>query len=451
MVKNTESGAANQFGTREKPWWQPTEAVPTFQMSGSMRALSDEKTGQASKKSTNTPSAAEQKTGSKLNSTLPSWLTDQPTSMHLPVLRGNTGQMPAAPQERSPALPKTPPTSVPASFPLSPAPGGAEWPASPQFPLNLPDSGLSTLNPSDSGLRRMNQEDAQLTGSHRAVRSNGTNPHPADAEWQMPTPLPLQGQTGQMSLVKPSGPLERTGDTLQSLAALKRNGTALPGGPRDGQNGSSPPAPIANTRTWAPPAPAQSAPAANTRTWAAPTPTAPSPNEASRVTPAQAAPAQPASVPNKAVWSTPASRVQATDLPVGNTPETSSTQSKRNYPALSAALQTLGYSVPGFIAAAVVSLDGTPIAQISVDERDISALCAQLGLIVQSASRMIEMNSEEEYEYAVITSRSQHVLLRLVGNTREVFQALITTRETEPAQSLDVMANVEAAIAAALA
>src|SRR5579883_548274 len=47
---------------------------------------------------------------------------------------------------------------------------------------------------------------------------------------------------------------------------------------------------------------------------------------------------------------------------------------KRNYPALAAALQTLGYSVPGFIAAAVVGLDGSPIAQVTMDDTDISPL-----------------------------------------------------------------------------
>ncbi len=51
----------------------------------------------------------------------------------------------------------------------------------------------------------------------------------------------------------------------------------------------------------------------------------------------------------------------------------------------------------------------------------------------------------------MITNRSQHILLRLIGKQKTIFQALITTRETDPTASLDVMANVDAALAAALA
>src|SRR5262249_54831354 len=47
---------------------------------------------------------------------------------------------------------------------------------------------------------------------------------------------------------------------------------------------------------------------------------------------------------------------------------------KRNYAALVSALQTLGYSIVGFIAAAVVSIDGHPMAQVAVDDLDISNL-----------------------------------------------------------------------------
>jgi predicted regulator of Ras-like GTPase activity (Roadblock/LC7/MglB family) len=124
------------------------------------------------------------------------------------------------------------------------------------------------------------------------------------------------------------------------------------------------------------------------------------------------------------------------------------TTGKRNYPALAAALQTLGYSVPGFIAAAVVALDGTPIAQVAMDERDISSLCPHFSSVVQGTLRTLEPG--EDYEQTIITSRRQHILLRLIGTRRDIFQALIIARETNPAESLEVMANVEAAISAAL-
>ncbi len=47
---------------------------------------------------------------------------------------------------------------------------------------------------------------------------------------------------------------------------------------------------------------------------------------------------------------------------------------KRNYAALSETLQTLGFSIPGFIATALVSMDGQPIAQVAVNDLDISRL-----------------------------------------------------------------------------
>jgi predicted regulator of Ras-like GTPase activity (Roadblock/LC7/MglB family) len=130
--------------------------------------------------------------------------------------------------------------------------------------------------------------------------------------------------------------------------------------------------------------------------------------------------------------------------------EAGSKSVKRNYPALAAALQTLGYSVAGFIASAVVSLDGTPIAQVAVDDLDISPMCAHLSGIVQNTLQALQQGYFDHYEHTIITSNTQHILLRLVGKQQEVFQVLITTRETNPNESLDVMANVEAAIVTAL-
>jgi DNA-binding response OmpR family regulator len=136
---------------------------------------------------------------------------------------------------------------------------------------------------------------------------------------------------------------------------------------------------------------------------------------------------------------TPLGPIPATEKPV-----------RRNYAALAAALQTVGYSVTGFVASAVVGLDGMPIAQVAVDELDISPQCLHFSLIMQGTLHALDLRQGKNYEHTVITSETQHILLRLVGNKRDVFQVLITTRETSPAESLEIMANVEAAIAAAL-
>lgn len=123
---------------------------------------------------------------------------------------------------------------------------------------------------------------------------------------------------------------------------------------------------------------------------------------------------------------------------------------KRNYPALVAALQTLGYSVPSFVATAIVSRDGQPIAQVAVDDLDISQMCKHLSNILQAALLSLDAAAWGSYEDTVITSSAYHILLRIVGSDREAFQVLITTREGDPVDSLEVMANVEGAIGAAL-
>lgn len=123
---------------------------------------------------------------------------------------------------------------------------------------------------------------------------------------------------------------------------------------------------------------------------------------------------------------------------------------KRNYPALVAALQTMGYSISGFIAAAVVTLDGQPIAQVAVDDLDISQMCGYFSIILQGALQSLEHGQWGDYADAVITSTHRHILLRVVSSDLDVFQVLITRRESDPAESLEVMTNVEGAIAAAM-
>ena len=123
---------------------------------------------------------------------------------------------------------------------------------------------------------------------------------------------------------------------------------------------------------------------------------------------------------------------------------------KRNYPSLVAALQTLGYSITGFIATAVVGLDGQPIAQVTIDDIDISALCGYFSSILRGVVGSLQEGGWGDYEDTVITSANRHILIRLVGSDKDAFHVLVTAHESEPSESLEVMANVEAAIATAL-
>jgi predicted regulator of Ras-like GTPase activity (Roadblock/LC7/MglB family) len=118
-----------------------------------------------------------------------------------------------------------------------------------------------------------------------------------------------------------------------------------------------------------------------------------------------------------------------------------------NYTALVSALQTLGYSITGFIAAAVVSMDGQPIAQVAVDDLDISKMCKLFSQTLKSALQTLDGDAGK-YEDMVITGAQRRILMRTVGN--EAFQVLITSREADPQTSLEVMTNVEGAISAAL-
>ena len=123
---------------------------------------------------------------------------------------------------------------------------------------------------------------------------------------------------------------------------------------------------------------------------------------------------------------------------------------ERNYPALVATLQTLGYSLAGFIATAILNMDGQPIAQVAVDELDISPMCGYFARILQSTLLALDSGNWGLHEDTIITTSEYHILLRVVGSEREAFHVLMITREADPKENLEVMANVESAISAAL-
>ncbi len=123
---------------------------------------------------------------------------------------------------------------------------------------------------------------------------------------------------------------------------------------------------------------------------------------------------------------------------------------KRNYQALTAALQTVGYSTKGFIAAAVISLNGQPIAQVAIDDLDISPVCHHFSQILQGALQSLKQGKWGNHQETLISSATHYILLRLIGTDVAAFQLLITTRDADPIESFEVMANVEAAITSAL-
>jgi DNA-binding response OmpR family regulator len=123
---------------------------------------------------------------------------------------------------------------------------------------------------------------------------------------------------------------------------------------------------------------------------------------------------------------------------------------KRNYASLITALQTLGFSIPGFIATALVNIDGHPIAQVVVDDQDISRIYDYFGSSMQGVLRALEVGAFGHYEDTIITSLTHFILFRLVGSSRDIFQVLIVTRDTNPVECLEIMANMEHALEDAL-
>jgi DNA-binding response OmpR family regulator/predicted regulator of Ras-like GTPase activity (Roadblock/LC7/MglB family) len=151
------------------------------------------------------------------------------------------------------------------------------------------------------------------------------------------------------------------------------------------------------------------------------------------------------------IRSSPAAWQPVTPSVSGTTANLSTAQPhRRNYPALVAALQTVGYTLSGFVAAAVVSMDGQPIAQVAVDDLDISGMCHNFSALLRGALRALDQGTWGQHEDTIITSATYHILLRVPGFVTDVFQVLVTTRESDPVESLDVLATVEGAIISAL-
>jgi predicted regulator of Ras-like GTPase activity (Roadblock/LC7/MglB family) len=241
-----------------------------------------------------------------------------------------------------------------------------------------------------------------------------------------------------MSPVKPPRTPEQGGETLQSLAALKK-ASPTPEARPAGENTRISPVPLPEVRASGSSTGAMPVLSPERRPAGSTMRTPPVPPPEVRASGSSAGPSE-----AKAEQEAGTSPGLATGRGEQEKP------AKRNYPALAAALQTLGYSVPGFVASAVVGLDGTPIAQVAVDDLDISAMCAHFSQVMQGVLQALEEGRRENCEYTLITSRTQHILLRQIGNKGEAFQVLITARETNPTESLEVMANVEAAISASL-
>ena len=85
-----------------------------------------------------------------------------------------------------------------------------------------------------------------------------------------------------------------------------------------------------------------------------------------------------------------------------------------------------------------------------MDDLDISPLCGYFSNIMHGTIRAQDQGAFGHYQDTIITSLTHFILLRLVGSDRDTFQVLITTRDAEPVESLELMANIEPALESAL-
>ena len=122
----------------------------------------------------------------------------------------------------------------------------------------------------------------------------------------------------------------------------------------------------------------------------------------------------------------------------------------RNYTALVSALQTLGYTIAGFVAAAIVTIDGKPVAQVAVDEMDISKMCKYFSTIQKGVLVALDQEEWGGYEDTIITSAGRYIIMRMIGSDKRTFLVLMTTRNADPTDSLTVISSVEETINLAL-
>jgi hypothetical protein len=119
------------------------------------------------------------------------------------------------------------------------------------------------------------------------------------------------------------------------------------------------------------------------------------------------------------------------------------TRQHYNYPALVSALQTLGYAIKGFVAAAIIDQFGQSVAQVAIDEADVTTLYQQIGTTVLNMQQTFS-----SLEETVITTAEYRFLIRKLSAS--MFQALITSHDADLAECLSIMTNVEGPMSSAL-
>nr|BBH88844.1 hypothetical protein KTC_35950 [Thermosporothrix sp. COM3] len=121
-----------------------------------------------------------------------------------------------------------------------------------------------------------------------------------------------------------------------------------------------------------------------------------------------------------------------------------------NYGALVSVLQTLGYSVRGFVAAAVITSEGQPIAQVAIEELDVSRAGKQLSIALQNVVQSLHQSGWGGFDDLMIASTERMLFLRTVGAEKNAFLVLMTSRDVDTTECRKLLVDAENAIDGAL-
>ncbi|HTK07192.1 MAG TPA: response regulator [Ktedonobacteraceae bacterium] len=390
-----------QFNETSKEWWEKTGSIPEIKRSGPAvtHQLHEEDAilpGLA-RNSRNLNDAmlpaALQQAPVEQKVELPSWLTGQPTSSGMPML---------TPDSISGSFPNIPVT------PFSPS-SSTEWP--------MPEEILR----GDLPLNRETHDSSSTTANTRPIRRTSSVWPLAESEQGLPM------QDSSQTFIPPTRPGGRVSEAL-----TLHNGQISQ--PMQAIN-----TPLNNNIQVSQPMQAINAQFNNNSQVSQPMQTI-NPqlmNNGQISQPMQTINAQ---LMNNGQVSQPMQAINAQRI----------TRRGYNYASLIAALQTLGYAISGFESAAIASIDGQPIAQVSIDDQDLSQACRQHSVLLKNALQIQDYQQRDVFEDLIIQSQRKRVLLRMVGDERNVFLLLITTREADLNSSQEVVSNIENAISAAL-
>ncbi|TKJ31290.1 MAG: hypothetical protein CEE40_01930 [Chloroflexi bacterium B3_Chlor] len=83
---------------------------------------------------------------------------------------------------------------------------------------------------------------------------------------------------------------------------------------------------------------------------------------------------------------------------------------------LAALLEEMGGEIPGFVAAAVVGMDGLPVAEYATKDFDVETAAAQFALVMKLVEKSAAQIGSDEIEDNLVTAKDAYILTRYLGD-----------------------------------